>query len=227
MKQLTRLTFSIFLLTACGQMAHAEALSPAVVSWLEAQSKIHTWTADFTQTRKLKSLTQPLTAHGKVWFAEPNKFRWELGNPPQTIAVRAPQELIILYPHLKRAERFSLAGQQTGQWRDALSLLEAGFPRSREAMEAQYNVLSQQIEGNIGRLVLQPKSAAARRMMPQIEVDFDTKENLLRGTELQFADGSTMRNDFSNIVTNPQIDMQKFSPPIPPDYKVIEPMKHR
>lgn len=227
MKQLTRLIASIFLLTAFAQFARAQDLSPAVVSWLNAQSKIRTWSANFTQTRKLKSLTQPLVAHGKVWFAEPNRFRWELGNPPQTIAVRAPEELLILYPHLKRAERFSLSGQQTGPWRDALALLEAGFPRSREAMEAQYNVLSQQTDGNICRLVLQPKSVAARRMMPQIEVDFDTKENLLRGTELQFADGSTMRNDFTDIVTNPNVDMQMFSPPIPPDYKIIEPMKRR
>ena len=41
------------------------------------------------------------------------------------------------------------------------------------------------------------------------------------------ADGSTMRNDFSNILTNPNIEMQMFSPPIPANYKVIEPMKHR
>ncbi len=134
---------------------------------------------------------------------------------------------MILYPKLKRAERFSLGGQQTGPWRDALSLLEAGFPRNRAAMQAQYNIVSQKFDGDLCRLVLQPKSVAARRMMPKIEVDFDTKQNLLRGTELEFADGSTMRNDFSNIVTNPQIDTGMFSPPIPPEYKVTEPMKSR
>lgn len=217
----------IALLTLVSVTVRADDLSPQVVAWLNAQANIHTWTADFTQTRRLKSLTQPLTAHGKVWFAEPNKFRWELGNPPLTIAVRAPEELEILYPKLHRVEKFSLSGQQTGQWREALSLLEAGFPRNRAAMEAQYNVVSQQTAGDIVRLILQPKSVAARKMMPKIEVDFDTKEHLLRGTELEFADGSTMRNDFSNIVTNPQIDPQTFSPPIPSDYKVIEPMKRR
>jgi outer membrane lipoprotein carrier protein len=215
------------LLTMFSVTTRADDLSPQVIAWLDAQSKIHTWTADFTQTRRLKSLTQPLTAHGKVSFAEPNKFRWELGNPPQTIAVRAPEELEILYPKLKRVEKFSLNAQQTGPWREALSLLEAGFPRSRAAMEAQYNIVSQQFNGDLCRLVLQPKSVAARKMMPKIEVDFDTKEHLLRGTELEFVDGSTMRNDFSNIVTNPKIDSQTFSPAVPPDYKVIEPMKHR
>jgi outer membrane lipoprotein carrier protein len=227
MKTIARGILTIAFLLTLSVVAKADDLAPQVIAWLDAQSKIHTWTADFTQTRKLKSLTQPLTAHGKVSFAEPNKFRWELGNPPQTIAVRTPDGLLILYPHLKRAERFNLSGQQTGPWRDALALLEAGFPRSRAAMEAQYNVVSQKFDGDLCRLVLQPKSTSARRMMPQIEVDFDTKQNLLRGTELEFADGSTMRNDFSNIVTNPQIDMGIFSPPIPPEYKVTEPAKHR
>jgi len=226
MKLLTRFGGIAVLLTMFNTVAKADDLAPAVITWLDAQAKIQTWTADFTQTRKLKSLTQPLVAHGKVWFAEPNKFRWELGNPPQTIAVRAPQELIILYPHLKRAERFSLNAQQPGPWRDALGLLEAGFPRSRAAMEAQYNILSQKFNGNVCKLFLQPKSVAARRMMPRIEVDFDTTENLLRATELEFADGSTMRNDFSNIVTNPKIDTQMFSPPIPDNYKVTDLMKH-
>jgi outer membrane lipoprotein carrier protein len=224
MKTLLRTIALLFVATL---VANAEELNPAVVKWLDQQTKIQTWTADFTQTRRLKSLTQPLKANGKVWFAAPNKFRWELGNPPKTIAVRAPQELLIMYPHLKRVERFPLTAEQTGPWREALSLLEAGFPRSREQLEAQYNILSQNVSGDMGKLVLQPKSAAARKMMPQIEVDFDTKEFLLRGTELQFADGSTMRNDFANIVINPQIDPEKFSPTIPQNYKVIEPLKHR
>src|SRR6476469_1232608 len=98
MKLMTRILLLALLTTF--SVARADDLSPQVVAWLDAQSKIHTWTADFTQTRRLKSLTQPLTAHGKVWFSEPNKFRWQLGNPPQTIAVRAPDELEILYPKL-------------------------------------------------------------------------------------------------------------------------------
>jgi outer membrane lipoprotein carrier protein len=207
--------------------SRAEDLNPAVVAWLDAQTKIQSWTADFTQTRKLKSLTQPLTAHGKVWFSAPNKFRWELGHPAQTIAVREPDEMLLLYPRMHRVERFPLTAQQTGPWRDALALLEAGFPRSRASLEQQYNIISQNISGDTGKLILEPKSSGARRMMPHIEIDFDTKQNLLRATELEFADGSTMRNDFENIVVNPQIEPQMFAPPIPPDFKVIEPLKHR
>jgi len=220
----------IVLFAASGGRAErcaAAELNPVVINWLSAQTNIQTWSADFVQTRKLKSLLQPLKASGHVWFEAPNRFRWELGHPPETIAVRAPGELLILYPKLKRVERFPLSGNQTGPWRDALSLLEAGFPRSRTELENQYNILSQTVTNDIGKLVLQPKSAAARRMMPQIEIDFDTKDFSLRGTELQFADGSTMRNDFQHPEFNPKPDEQLFNPPIPPDYKVVEPLKDR
>jgi outer membrane lipoprotein-sorting protein len=226
MKMRKKLLYFLILLRAIGgrDVAAAE-LNPAVKSWLAAQTNLQSWTADFVQTRTLKSLAQPLTTAGHVWFAAPNQFRWELGSPPQTIAVRGPTELLIFYPRLKRVERFALTGDQPGRWRDALSLLEAGFPRSESELEARYNILSQNVSGNICELVLQPKSSSARRMLRQIKIDFDARNLSLSGTELEFADGSTMRNDFKNPVLNPKLDAQMFAPPIPGDYKVVEPLK--
>ncbi|HTL17611.1 MAG TPA: outer membrane lipoprotein carrier protein LolA, partial [Patescibacteria group bacterium] len=149
----------------------AASLSPAVSSWIEAQTNIHSWSADLVQTRSLKSLTQPLTAKGHVWFAAPNRFRWELGNPAQTIAVRATNEMLVIYPGLKRVERFPLSGAKTGPWKDALALLEAGFPRNAVELQAQYNILDQTAREARVTLLLQPKSTAARRMMPQIQIE--------------------------------------------------------
>ena len=203
------------------------ALSPVLKSWLAAQTNMQTWAAEVVQTRTLKSLSQPLTATGHVWFAAPNRFRWELGSPAQTIAVRATQELLVIYPRLKRVERFPLSGQQSGPWRDALALLEAGFPRSEAEMEKQYNIVSEKSRGSTCELVMQPKSAAARRMIPQIRIDFDTRNFSLVGTELQFADGSTMRNDFKNEVLNPPIDEKLLSPDIPKDTRLSSRSKNR
>ncbi|MDB6068196.1 MAG: LolA family protein [Pedosphaera sp.] len=226
MKMRKKLLYFLILLRAIvGRDVSAAELNPSVKSWLAAQTNLQSWTADFVQTRTLKSLAQPLTTAGHVWFAAPNQFRWELGNPPQTIAVRGPTELLIFYPRLKRVERFALTGDQPGRWRDALSLLEAGFPRSETELEARYNILSQTVTGNICELVLQPKSSSARRMLRQIKIDVDTGNFSLSGTELEFADGSTMRNDFKNSVLNPKLDAQMFAPPIPGDYKVVEPLK--
>jgi outer membrane lipoprotein-sorting protein len=202
----------------------AVELNPAVAGWLAAQTNISSWKADFVQTRTLKSLTQPQTSTGTVWFAAPNRFRWEVGKPPRTIAVRSTNELLVIYPRFKRVERYALSSNQAGPWKDALALLEAGFPRSGAELEEQYKILEQSAENGLGRLALQPKSASARRMMPQMSIEFDLTNHSLHATTLQFADGSSLRNEFSNAVLNPSIDPQEFSTEIPTDYKVVEPL---
>ncbi len=219
------LSLGLFCLVAFRPSGRAADTNALVSSWLAAQTNIQTWSSEFIQTRTLKSLTQPLTATGHVWFAAPNRFRWELGNPPQTIAVRAPREMLVIYPRLKRVERYPLTGEQTGQWSDALALLEAGFPRSEAEMASRMKVLSQTLTNGTCELDLQPRSPGARRMMPEIKVAFDIRDFSLRANELQFADGSTMRNDFINPVLNPKLEESLFNPDIPAEYKVIEPLK--
>lgn len=194
-------------------------------SWLAAQTNLQTWTADFTQTRTLKTLMQPLAATGRLWYAAPNRFRWELGSPAQTIAVRNADEMFVIYPRLKRAERYPLGNSTSGQWRDMLSLLDAGFPRNRGDLDARFRVLSVTETNNSWLLTLQPKSAFARKMLSEIHVGLATNSFALTSTELVFLDGSRMRNDFSNGVLNPTIDEKAFAWRPPADFKVTEPLK--
>ena len=82
--------------------------------------------------------------------------------------------MYVIYPRLKRAERYPLSGA-TGQWRDTLALLDAGFPRSQAEVESRYNILSITPLDDATEVTLQPKSASARRMMTQIRIGFSRK----------------------------------------------------
>ena len=62
-------------------------------------------------------------------------------------------------------------------------------------------------------------------MMPEIRVAFGTNDWTLRGTELQFADGSTMHNRFTNPKLNSSLDETLFNPVLENDSKIVEPMK--
>ena len=214
---------SLFLALIGGNLSAADSES-ALSKWLQSQDHIQTWSAEVIQTRALKSLAQPLTATGRVWFAAPNRFRWELGNPAQTIALRQPDQMLVIYPKLKRAEKYPLTRDHAGPWTDTLALLEAGFPRSQSELESRFRIESQATADGVHEVTLQPRSSSARRVMPHIKIAFATSDFSLRATELQFADGSRMRNDFTNAVMNPKLDDSLFRFDVDPAYKVIEPL---
>ncbi len=193
--------------------------------WIAAQADLRTWTADIVQTRNFKTLAEPLVATGKVWIAVPDRFRWELGQPPQTIALRQPAELAIVYPRLKRVEKYPLKSGQTGPWRDALALLEASFPRSRTNLEAQFQILALTQTNGVASLTLQPRSPAARKFIVRLEINFRADDFSPVGTALTFSDGSSMSNVFSHPVVNPPLDPQLFDVKMEPDFTVVEPLK--
>jgi outer membrane lipoprotein-sorting protein len=192
--------------------------------WCAAQTNIQTWTADLVQTRSLKVLTQPLVSSGKVWVAMPDRFRWELGEPAQTIALRLPDQLMLIYPRLKRAEKYPLNGAQTGPWKDALALLDASFPKSRAQLESAFKVLSVTETNSTVQLTLEPKSAAARKFMTEIQITFRTNDYAPAATELIFSDGSSMRNDFTNSVLNAPLDAGLFDPKLDTNFTISEPL---
>ena len=193
--------------------------------WCAAQTNIQTWTADLTQTRSLKVLTQPLVTAGKVWVQLPNRFRWELGQPPQTIALHQPDQLLLIYPRLKRAEKYPLNTAQSGPWKDVLALLDSSFPRSRAELETHFQVLAATQTNAVLQLVLQPRSAAARKFMTKIHVIVRTNDFAPAATELRFSDGSFMRSDFTNAVLNTPLSEGVFDAKLEPDITVVEPLR--
>ena len=193
--------------------------------WFAAQTNIQTWAADFTQTRSLKVLNQPLVATGKVWVAVPDRFHWELGQPPQTIALRQPEQLMLIYPRLKRVEKYSLTGVPPGPLKDAFALLDASFPRDRATMEGRFRLLSA-METNATLLVqLQPRSASARKFISEILIGFRTSDFSIAVTDMKFADGSSLRNDFTNTVINQPVPPEMFDPKLGADMTVVEPLR--
>jgi outer membrane lipoprotein-sorting protein len=222
MNTLRQLFFALGIVFA-SQNVRADETNSVLDAWFAAQKNIHAWSADFVQTRALKTLTQPLITSGHISFAAPNDFRWELGQPAQTIALRHGDEMFVIYPRLKRAERYPLGTGAPADWRDTMALLQAGFPHDRKEFEAQFQILSLSETNGAWQLALQPKSVFARRMMPELRIGLATNDFSLASTELVFVDGSRMRNDFTNAVLNPPLDEKLFEWSPPADFKVTNP----
>lgn len=203
---------------------HAAEPNTVINRWLAHQTNIQAWSAEFTQTRTLQALSHPLVSTGQLWFAAPQNFRWELGRD-QTIAIRSNETMLVVYPRLKRAEKYNFENAGRSEWKDTLALLQSGFPRSRAELDHQFNLISIAQTNDLVQLHLQPKSLGARKMMPRINVLLHTNFTLA-GTELVFIDGSRMRNDFHAIHTNADTS-GKFDLIVPANFKLVEPMKGR
>jgi outer membrane lipoprotein-sorting protein len=210
---------------AAASLARAAGEGAFLDRWFTAQTNTQSWSADFTQTRSLKVLAQPLVAKGKVWVTTPGRFRWELGQPAQTIALRQPDQLLIIYPRLKRAEKYALDAVPPGPLKDALALLDASLPRDRAAVEGRFHLLSVAETNSTVQVRLQPKSAAARKFVSEILIGLWTNDFSMVSTELRFADGSSLRNDFTNTVLNRPLDPGLFEEKLPPGMTIVEPLR--
>ncbi len=203
---------------------HAADYEAQFNQWFAVQTNMQNWSADFTQTRSLVALSMPLTSPGKVWV-RPGEFRWELGQPVQTVVVRNPHELLIMYPHFKRAEVYPLDKIPPGPIKDAMSLLDVSLPRDRASMQEHFQLVSATVTNAILQMTLQPKSVSARQFIGAIQIGFHTNDFIIADSEMKFSDGSTMRNDFTNVVFNQPMDPKLFATNLPPDYSVVEPLK--
>lgn len=169
---------------------------------------VRTWSADFTQVRRLKTLVRPLTAEGRVSLDAAGNIRWQLGVPPRTIALKLPTRMWVVYPRLKRAESYDL--QAPGPFKDILPLLEAGLPGSSVPLLDRFEIESASVENGLTRVRLTPRSGTVRDMMPALTLEVDGAAGKLVASTVHFADGSSMRNEFRNILTNPDLEPGVF-----------------
>jgi len=210
-------------------VAHAESENTPLRAWLEHQAAIKTWQAEVTQIRHIKNLAQPLKNEGKLWFIQPNQFRWQLGEPARTLAIRDGKQLLIVYPRLKQAERFPFDDVKDPAMKQALLLLEVGFPSNAETFFSRYELLSEQTaldeqEKPYHQFELQPRATGARKLLEKLVLEVTDESQELRATQLFFTDGSSMRNEFYKQQYN-----QKFDPSILSEdltgYDISEPLK--
>jgi outer membrane lipoprotein carrier protein len=215
-----------FLAAMCLAISLAEAADTGAQfnKWFEVQTNLQSWSGDFIQTRTLKVLNQPLMSTGRVWVTH-DEFRWELGQPVQTVVLRQPGQLLIIYPRLKQAEKYPLGAVPSGSIKDALALLDATLPRDRATMEKNFQLVTVAETNTILQMTLQPRSESARKFIAEIIIGFHTNDFTIAATEMRFADGSRLRNDFTNVTLNQPIESKKFQMELSPDYSVVEPLK--
>ncbi|HEY3901730.1 MAG TPA: outer membrane lipoprotein carrier protein LolA [Chthoniobacter sp.] len=181
-----------------------------VRKWLLKQDELHSVQADFTQTRSLRALRDPITTPGHLWFSAPDSLRWELGDPAKTIVVRKGDTYYLIQPAKKKAERFK--GDGLNKKGGAMGFAMMNFPIAKDFADfnRQFETLAVNVSGERCHLEILPRDAQAQKMLQAIKMDFDTASGHLLSFELVTREGSSMRNDFTNVRMNQKLDRHLF-----------------
>ncbi len=184
-------------------------LSP-LKSWMAAQKNIRSLSADFMQTRALRTLRSPLRSQGRLWFRAPDQFRWELGDPPKTIIIGTADGITVIHPEKMRAERKPLAspGSPAG-FVEALGMIRLPQGGSLEEFQRRIQVLAITTSGATCHLEMLPRDASARRLSA-IKLAFDTRTGHWISFEIVTREGTSILNEFHNVKINIGIDKEIF-----------------
>lgn len=210
------------LLFAASPVFGAENLDLAPLKkWIARQSEVKTVQADFTQTRSFHALKDPLASPGRLYFSAPASFRWEVGEPAKTILLRRGDAAYLIQPTKQRAQRFSAA--ELGQPGGSHSLPMMNFPLAKDFddFNRQFEVRAIHLEGTRCHVELQPRDLQTQKFLATLTMDFDTATGYLIAFEARTRDGSTMRNDFTNVRFNAKLDAGVFDYDLSA-YKVVD-----
>lgn len=168
--------------------------------WLARQAEIRTLAADFTQTRRLRALRDPVSRPGRLWFQAPGAFRWELGDPAETIALRRDGTITLVSVRRRTYRRFDPAAAVAGA--RELPFLEFPLAADYAAFRERFTLLDLTATAERGEFSFLPRDPAAVRALREIRVVFDRRSGHLLSFEVTARDGSVLRNEFTNVRVN-------------------------
>ena len=170
--------------------------------WINRQAEVRTVQADFTQTRTFRLLHDPLAAPGHLWYSAAQGFRWEIGDPPKTVVLKKGDTNLVVQPAKKRAERLGNA--------NPLPMMNFPLAKNFDDFNRQFEVLAVSVAANRCHAELLPRDPQARKFLEALRLDFDTQEGQLLDFEIALRDGSSLRNEFTNVRLNGKIDAHVF-----------------
>lgn len=182
-------------------IAHAAPDTTALYAWLKRQPSIRTLEATFSQERTMKSVKQPLITPGKIAFERPNRMRWELGNPPQTIALSDGQTLTLMDVAEKTARQIPSDSPRARQF----SIIAGRAFQDAAGFEEAFEVIDQRVVSGIHQYTLKPRDAKLRGDIPWVFLDIEPQSNELRVLDFQMNDRSRVRTIFTKISINPKL----------------------
>jgi len=193
------LVFLLSMLAAGNAVAQTAGEKAAFQKVVASTRGMKSMTADFTETKNLKMLTEAVTSSGKLWYKSPSYMRWEYDsrnygvfNPKGGYMVRNGQR------DGAQSRGFSNMGRMVTGLLNSIS-------EDIKDYKVSYKIVGKKLE-----VTAEPVSARMKTAVKTIVMNFDVSTSLISSFEI-INDAGTTLIVFTSVRTDIQPDSQLFN----------------
>ena len=178
----------------------------AIVEISKASGSISTLQADFTQTKKMKMLSNALTSKGKMWCTQPNRLRWEYLTPNTSAFILNNGKVL-----LKGGKRNHTINMNRNRMLRELTRLMIPNGLGKCLSEKRDFLMSVETKNNQHILTLLPQSKELKQMFTRIILHYDRGQSVVTKVEMWEKNGDSTTIELSSININLTINESVYS----------------
>ena len=191
----------------CAAFALAQnSTQDAIDEISKASENISTLQADFTQTKKMKMLSNAITSKGKMWCKQPNLLRWEYLTHNKSALILNNGKVL-----LKGSKHNHTINVNRNKMLRELTRLMIPNGLSKCLSEKKDFLISIENKNNHHILTLIPQSKEIRQMFTQIILYYDREQSVVTKVEMWEKNGDSTTIELSSIIINSTIDESVYS----------------
>lgn len=171
----------------------------------QTASAMKTMQCDFVQTKHLKMLNNDFVSHGKMYYQQSNKLRWEYTSPYSYTFILNNDKVL-----LKNKQRNDLIDvKQNKLFREIVRIMMSSVVGNCLADDKNYKVSIATI-GNEWVATLLPQRKDMKQMFPKLVLHFHAKKSVVNTVELYDKNGEKTIIELKNIRINETIHPHMF-----------------
>ena len=171
----------------------------------QTASAMKTMQCDFVQTKHLKMLNNDFVSHGKMYYQQSNKLRWEYTSPYSYTFILNNDQVL-----LKNKQRNDLIDvKQNKLFREIVRIMMSSVVGNCLADDKNYKVSIATI-GNEWVATLLPQRKDMKQMFQKLVLHFHAKKSVVNTVELFDKNGEKTIIELKNIRTNETITSNMF-----------------
>jgi outer membrane lipoprotein carrier protein len=172
----------------------------------QTASAMKTMQCDFVQTKHLKMLNNDFVSHGKMYYQQSNKLRWEYTSPYSYTFILNNDKVL-----LKNKQRNDLIDiKQNKLFREIVRIMMSSVVGNCLADDKNYKVSIATI-GNEWVATLLPQRKDMKQMFPKLILHFNAKKSVVNNVELYDKNGEKTIIELKNIRINETIPSNMFA----------------